>query len=152
MPAAGSAPQDSGAIEAADAGVEHDRFAGTGRQGAQRNLTSALHRSQEGAFGGNGATSLRVVERRKQTQDPGVVLARFDGERALSGRRQHEHHGDFLGNPVTEAESHQAGGGQDGRIHAVLAHFAQAGRDITPKRQDLKVAAEGTKLRGAAKT
>ena len=79
-----------------------------------------------------------------------AVAARLERERALPHRRQQDLRREALVDPLGEAESLQAGAGEDHGVEPLARELAQAGRNVAAKRRDLEVGAARPQLRGPA--
>ena len=135
-----------GAVHGAHRGFEVQHAALAVGEGTHGGGAAGLKAGQHGTLGGHGEAGVLIVERGQGLRQNalgafgGTCLARgvscpaFDGQRALSGRRQHHVRLEEFADGVQAADAFQAGGGQyDGvEVTRVRLQRCRAGRARGP--------------------
>ena len=114
-----------------------------------RDGTASTQAFQEGAFRRNRFAAGLILQGRQQVEGLLIFQSALDGQRTLSGRRQHHIQRQPFRHVPCQAQAGETGASQDNGLILALEGFAQACVHIATQRAGVQVGTDGQQLRGA---
>ncbi len=119
------------------------------RQRADRHLTAALERAEEGALGARIEHRPGVAERRHRGASHLVVAADLYRDRTLPRRGKPVRRLEKRRNALRHAESVKAGGGEDRGVYVSVVDLLEPRRHVAAQFDDLEIVASREQLRAS---
>ena len=117
------------------------------RECADWRLAPASERFDEGALRPECRRGRGIFDGRHRPLDELIALSNFDGDNALSGRRHAGRRWHRHGNPRSESQAPESGGGQHDGIMGALVQLAQARVEVAANGREPRVREQPRQLR-----